>query len=290
MPTIDLGKIKLKWRGTWSSAGNYTIDDVVSYTDGSVTSSYIAVAASSNQAPSSGGSANSSYWNYLAKGQATSPTTTQGDVIVRGASADDRLAIGTAGQVLKVNSSANGLEYGTGFAGTHYLAYSNRHHHGTTVTVNGNGRSNGSADGQRDCIVINDNNYHTVTPSHVDDFIVLYVSSLVYVNMGSGGTYWGLGFQSATDTGFTANRNIFYQSGQHSWGNGDNGQGDHYENCTVTQQFDVSVIGLNVGTTYYIRGIGQIHSPNKDCNFNNGSGTRVRSGFTSWLRHYKRNV
>ena len=114
MPTIDLGKIKLKWRGTWSSGGAYTIDDVVEYTDGSVTSSYIAVAASSNQAPSTGGTANSSYWNFLAKGQATSPTTTRGDLIVRGASADERLAIGTAGQVLKVNGAANGFEFGTG--------------------------------------------------------------------------------------------------------------------------------------------------------------------------------
>ena len=113
MATVNLGKIKLKWRGTWSSGGSYTIDDVVSYTDGTVTSSYIAVAASSNQAPSSGGTANSSYWNFLAKGQATSPTTTQGDIIVRGASADGRLAIGSAGQVLKVNSSGNGLEYGS---------------------------------------------------------------------------------------------------------------------------------------------------------------------------------
>ena len=114
MATVNLGKIKLKWRGTWSSGGSYTADDVVEYTDGTVTSSYIAVASSSNQTPSTGGTVNSSYWNYAAKGQASSPTTTQGDLIVRGASADGRLAIGSAGQVLKVNSSANGLEYGTG--------------------------------------------------------------------------------------------------------------------------------------------------------------------------------
>ena len=112
MATIDLGKIKLKWQGTWSSGGNYTADDVVSYTDGTVTSSYIAVATSTNQVPSSSGTPNSSYWNLLAKGQAVSPTTTQGDLIVRGASADERLAIGAAGKALKVNSSANGLEYG----------------------------------------------------------------------------------------------------------------------------------------------------------------------------------
>ena len=114
MATVNLGKIKLKWRGTWSSGGSYTADDVVEYTDGSVTSSFIAVASSSNQAPSTGGTVNTTYWNLAAKGQAVSPTTTQGDLIVRGASADERLAIGAAGKALKVNASGNGLEYGNG--------------------------------------------------------------------------------------------------------------------------------------------------------------------------------
>ena len=118
MATVNLGKIKLKWRGTWSSGGSYTADDVVEYTDGSVTSSFIAVASSSNQAPSSGGTVNTTYWNLAAKGQATSPTTTQGDLIVRGASADERLAIGAAGKALKVNATANGLEYGDAGAWT----------------------------------------------------------------------------------------------------------------------------------------------------------------------------
>ena len=113
MATVNLGKVKLKWRGTYAGGTAYTPDDVVEYTDGSVTSSYICVTASTGNAPSSGGSAHSS-WNYLAKGQATSPTTTQGDLIVRGASADERLAIGAAGKVLKVNSSANGYEFGDG--------------------------------------------------------------------------------------------------------------------------------------------------------------------------------
>ena len=113
MASVDLGRIKLKWQGTYSGGTAYTPDDVVYYVDGSVGSSYICVTASTGNAPSSGGSAHSS-WNYLAKGQATSPTTTQGDIIVRGSSADARLAIGAAGKVLKVNSGANGLEYGDG--------------------------------------------------------------------------------------------------------------------------------------------------------------------------------
>ena len=112
MATIDLGKIKFNWRNEYDGSTAYVPDDCVYYTDGSVVSSYICKTASTGNAPSSGGTLHAS-WDYLAKGQATSPTTTQGDLIVRGASADERLAIGTAGQSLKVNSSANGLEYGT---------------------------------------------------------------------------------------------------------------------------------------------------------------------------------
>ena len=113
MATIDLGKIKQVFRGTYNNATAYAVDDLVVFTDGSVTSTYICTTASTGNNPSSGGTAHAN-WAFVAKGQATSPTTTQGDVIVRGASADARLAIGTAGQVLKVNSSANGLEYGVG--------------------------------------------------------------------------------------------------------------------------------------------------------------------------------
>ena len=288
MATIDLGKIKLKWRGTYAGGTAYVPDDVVEYTDGSVTSSYICVTASTGNAPSSGGSAHSS-WNYMAKGQATSPTTTQGDVIVRGASADGRLAIGSAGQVLKVNSGANGLEYGTGFAGTHYLAYSNDHRHGSAVSVTGSNQANGDLDGNRDCIVINNGNYHTVTPSHADDILIMYVSSTVYTHWSSSGSYWGLGFMYATDTGFSANRYFIYRSGQHSIGNGAGG-GDEYRLDQATVQVDVSEIGMNAGTTYYVRGIAQVHSTNRAVQFNNSSGTSSSSGYKSWLRHYKRNV
>ena len=113
MATIDLGKIKQVFRGTYDNSTAYVPDDLVVFTDGSVTSTYICTTATTGNNPSSGGTAHGS-WAFVAKGQASSPTTTQGDIIVRGASADTRLAIGAAGKVLKVNSSANGLEYGTG--------------------------------------------------------------------------------------------------------------------------------------------------------------------------------
>ena len=126
MATIDLGKIKFNWRGTYAGGTAYVPDDVVYYMDGSVASSYMCVANTTGNAPSSGGTLHAS-WQYLAKGQATSTTTTQGDIIVRGASADGRLAIGSAGQFVKVNSGANGLEYGTvvqNFTNTAIFQYS----------------------------------------------------------------------------------------------------------------------------------------------------------------------
>ena len=117
MATVDLGKIKQVFRGTYDNSATYAPDDLVAFTDGSVTSTYICLTATTGNAPSSGGTAHAN-WAYVAKGQATSPTTTQGDIIVRGASADGRLAIGAAGKALKVNSSGNGLEYGDGGAWT----------------------------------------------------------------------------------------------------------------------------------------------------------------------------
>ena len=138
MATIDLGKIKFNWRNEYDGSTAYVPDDCVYYTDGSVVSSYICKTASTGNAPSSGGTLHAS-WDYLAKGQATSPTTTQGDLIVRGASADERLAIGTAGKALKVNASANGLEYGT--AGRILQLVTNEK--GDVVSVSG--QNNGSS-------------------------------------------------------------------------------------------------------------------------------------------------
>ncbi len=69
MATIDLGKIKQVWRGTYNNSTAYTVDDLVEYTDSGITSTYICVANSTGNAPSSGGTAHAN-WNYVAKGVA----------------------------------------------------------------------------------------------------------------------------------------------------------------------------------------------------------------------------
>ncbi len=77
MATIDLGKIKQVWRGTYNNGTAYTVDDLVEYTDTGITSTYICVANSTGNAPSSGGSAHAS-WNYVAKGTASSALSNSG--------------------------------------------------------------------------------------------------------------------------------------------------------------------------------------------------------------------
>lgn len=74
MATIDIGKIAFTQKGTWSSATAYTAKDVVQYTDNGETSSYVAVAASTNQAPATNGTINTTYWNIFAKGSSIGST------------------------------------------------------------------------------------------------------------------------------------------------------------------------------------------------------------------------
>ena len=75
MATIDLGKIKQVWRGTYNNSTAYTVDDLVEYTDSGITSTYICVTNSTGNAPSSSGTAHAS-WNYVAKG-VTDPVPSQ---------------------------------------------------------------------------------------------------------------------------------------------------------------------------------------------------------------------
>ena len=67
--TIDVGKIKLTWRGAFSTTTQYEPDDLVYYTVNNDTSSYIAISTSTNQQPKSvAGVVSTTYWNAVAIG------------------------------------------------------------------------------------------------------------------------------------------------------------------------------------------------------------------------------
>ena len=182
MATIDLGKIKQVFRGTYNNATAYAVDDLVVFTDGSVTSTYICTTASTGNNPSSGGTAHAN-WAFVAKGQAVSPTTTQGDLIFRGASADERLAIGTAGQALKVNSGANGYEFGVA---------------GGVVQVKSTTKKNGySGTSQNGSFTDITGLSVDITPTSTNNKILIFASIQVAV----GGNYGGQGLRFAKTVG-----------------------------------------------------------------------------------------
>ena len=82
----------MRWRGSWSSANTYILDDVVEYAQ----SSYICILGSQNQIPSDG----APYWELVAQGDSNAVLTTRGDIIIRSETQVERLPIGPAGSFL----------------------------------------------------------------------------------------------------------------------------------------------------------------------------------------------
>lgn len=117
MATINLGRIKPVFKGAYASGTAYVVDDIVVYSD----ESYICIQAGTGQTPSSA----TAYWTKMAaKGtNGTNGTdvgtvlTTQGDILYRDGSGLQRLAKGTAGQALLMNTSANAPEWGAAGGG-----------------------------------------------------------------------------------------------------------------------------------------------------------------------------
>ena len=99
--TVNLGKIRVNWRGPFTTTTAYTINDAVSFSG----SSYICVTAYTSTSSFST-DLGLGYWQLMAQG-ATANTTT-GDITYRaGSGSDTRLPVGTSGQVLTV--STNGV-------------------------------------------------------------------------------------------------------------------------------------------------------------------------------------
>ncbi len=90
MATIDIGKLKPVFKGTYDNSTAYVLDDIVYYNG----SSYVAKTSTTGNLPT-----DTTKWNILASGS--------------GGIWDSTLSIGSANQVVKVNSGASALEFGT---------------------------------------------------------------------------------------------------------------------------------------------------------------------------------
>ena len=128
MATLNLGRIKPVFRGAYSGSTAYVVDDIV--TSGG--SSYICI-----QAHGAGTQAvnQTAYWTQMAAGGTDVGTTitTQGDLLYRDGSGLQRLAKGTASQVLKMNTAANAPEWGN--LSSDYVKLASGSHSGATNLV-----------------------------------------------------------------------------------------------------------------------------------------------------------
>ena len=110
MATVNLGRLKPVFKGAYNSSTAYVVDDIVTFAD----ETYINILAGTNQQPNTA----TEYWTKLAS-KGTDGTdigttiTTQGDILYRDGSGLQRLAAGTAGQVLKTGGSGANPSWGT---------------------------------------------------------------------------------------------------------------------------------------------------------------------------------
>ena len=112
----------IEWKDTWTDATFYDAGDSVQYG----VNSYICVSAHTSDEtvlqnrPDQ--DVDGSEWNLLVAGAESGNLTTQGDIVYYGGAGATRLPIGTPGQVLKVNDSANAPEW-TSFGAINNVFY-----------------------------------------------------------------------------------------------------------------------------------------------------------------------
>ena len=118
MATLNLGAIRYNWKGAYNSSTDYVVNDVVS----NAGNSYVCIQAHTTAQALGNATA---YWNIMSSAgtNGTNGTdvgtviTTQGDILYRDGSGLQRLAKGSAGQALIMNTAANAPEWGAASAG-----------------------------------------------------------------------------------------------------------------------------------------------------------------------------
>tara|TARA_R100000654_G_C2682289_1_gene127458 strand:- start:61 stop:1386 length:1326 start_codon:yes stop_codon:yes gene_type:complete len=120
MATIDLGKVAFTHKGTYNNSTTYEDKDVVQFTDGDITSTFVYInsTSASGQQPSTGGTVNTSHWSLMAKGQpqtfnANSLKNDVATLALRQATNENKTKYNTNSMYVDVFQDATGIASGT---------------------------------------------------------------------------------------------------------------------------------------------------------------------------------
>ncbi len=123
--TINNSQLKTTWRGAYNNGTTYNTNDMVLYS-GSAWIYRNATSASGN-APGSSSLDSTAYWYRVTKGSDLGALTlAAGSLIKHDGTNFVAQSIGTAGQILKVNSGASDLEFGIGGGDVGYSLHTDR--------------------------------------------------------------------------------------------------------------------------------------------------------------------
>lgn len=253
MATIDIGKIKPVFKGTYDNSTAYVLDDIVYYNG----SSYVAKTSTTGNLPT-----DTTKWNILASGS--------------GGIWDSTLALGSAGQSVKVNSGGTALEFGTISSGTYSVHRIDTYHSTTNVSAGGSGL---------DYYDIAGGNTVNFTPTHADDFIYFSHWTPMHWNDGNGGDAYLMMKASSSSIG-SGDTKLNYTRNHAMYTSGAN---DNYAVCHKSLLLPCT--NLTVGTTYYVEQAGANHSTGTT-DWNGGLSGGYVSGMNRHcvnMVHYKKN-
>ena len=241
MATINLGSLSFNHKGDYASGTAYVKNDVVYYaTNGNA---YIAKTSTTGNAPTS-----TAHW----------------DLFVAGSSGiwNAGLSLGSAGEVVKVNSGATALEFGTISTGAYSIGdiqraeISAETHAGNTSTAYPFGTT------------------LTTTPSASTDLIEFKMTTGVE---GQQGGYYGfaIGVHTAdTWTNNTTDAILRLNEGEHTRGMGSGSDTERYQQWGYCGIFNLTELGMSAGTQYYFKCHVLSHNP----------GGQIKTGYTSTSR------
>ena len=276
MAQIDIGKIKMVWKGAWNSATAYTKDDAVSHSG----SSYICIQAGTNQNPATA----TAYWELMAQAgtngtNGTNGTdlgttlTTQGDIVYRDGSGLQRLAAGTNGQALITGGAGANPSWGTISSGNYSVHAFDRYNYHSVVSYSN----------QTDYIDIAGGNYLTFNPTSTDDMILFMHGCAFYT--GSNGTGVDTYLMMGTSTGIGASDTKLNFDGQHNKYYTNSGAHEY-----ISKTFYMPCTGLTVGTNYYVEQAGSRHSGGAaEYNYCQSNCSGYNTRHFAQLIHFKKN-